>query len=109
MERYIDLDAPDDVVGIVALRKIHAEGPKRHQMGVLLDKEDRVGSFDLRSQISVDGKTVGSITAHAWSPRLARNIGIALIDRSVQPGMVVSISLPDGEKTTGEITDLPFL
>ena len=30
MGKYIDLDVPDDVTGIAALRRVKAEGPKRH-------------------------------------------------------------------------------
>ena len=36
--KYIDLHVPDDVIGIAALRRIHAQGPRRHQLGVLLDE-----------------------------------------------------------------------
>jgi len=35
--KYIDLDVNDDVVGIGALRRIKAEGTKRHRLGVMLD------------------------------------------------------------------------
>ena len=35
MSKYVDLHVPDDTVGIQALRKIAAEGPKRHQLGVI--------------------------------------------------------------------------
>ena len=35
--RFVDLEVPDDVVGIAALRRIAAEGPARHQLGVVLD------------------------------------------------------------------------
>lgn len=41
MGAYVDLAVPDDVVGIKALRRIHAEGPKRHQLGVILEGETR--------------------------------------------------------------------
>ena len=34
--RYVDLDAPDEVLSIAALREIHASGVTRHQVGVNL-------------------------------------------------------------------------
>lgn len=37
MGRYIDLDVADDTVGLAALRKIKSEGPKRHQLGIVLE------------------------------------------------------------------------
>ena len=38
VDKYIDLDIADDV-GIQALRRIKAEGIKRHQLGVILDDD----------------------------------------------------------------------
>ena len=35
--KYIDLHVADDVIGVQALRRIHAEGPRRQQLGVKLD------------------------------------------------------------------------
>jgi glycine cleavage system aminomethyltransferase T len=37
--KYVDLDVDDDVVGIKALRRIHKEGIKRHQLGLILEGE----------------------------------------------------------------------
>ena len=37
MGKYVDLHVPDDTIGIDALRRIADEGPKRHQLGVVLD------------------------------------------------------------------------
>lgn len=109
MERYIDLDAPDDVVGIQALRDLHAAGIKRHQLGVLFDFTDKFGLYDKASEVKINGKVCGSVTAHAWSPRLNRNIGIALLERTVSPGDKVDITLPDGQQTSGILCELPFV
>jgi len=109
MERYVDLDAPDDVIGIQALRRLHKEGIKRHQLGVLFDYNEKFGLFDRSSVISMNGTVCGAVTAHTWSPRLEQNIGLALIDRSAVVGDKVSITLPDGIETTGKLCDLPFI
>ena len=34
---YVDLDVDDNVIGIEALRRIAAEGPRRHQLGLVLE------------------------------------------------------------------------
>ena len=34
--KYVDLDLHNAVVGLQALRKIHAKGVERHQLGVVL-------------------------------------------------------------------------
>ncbi len=109
MGRYIDLDAPDDVIGIQALRELHAAGIKRHQLGVLFDYTEKFGLYDKSSAVFVDGKSCGVVTAHAWSPRLGRNIGIGLLDTRVNPGDKVSITLPDGQETSGELCKLPIV
>jgi aminomethyltransferase len=109
LARYIDLDAPDDVIGIQALREIHARGVARHQLGVYIDYPEKLGYIDRFSKVITAGEVIGKITAHAWSPRLERNIGLCLVAVKVTPGDKVTIELPDGETVSGELTDLPFL
>jgi len=55
-----------------------------------------------------DGKEVGHVTSSAWSPRLQTVIGLGYIRRGNQePGTVLQLDL-DSEKTTAEVTSLPF-
>ena len=109
MERYVHLDAPDDVVGIQALRRIAEAGPLRHQMGVEIDVDGQLGGLDLWSQVIRDGTQIGHVTAHTWSPRLERNIGLALISSETVAGDEVQILLPDGRAAAGRVRELPFL
>ncbi|MEM8698047.1 MAG: glycine cleavage T C-terminal barrel domain-containing protein, partial [Pseudomonadota bacterium] len=109
MERYVHLDAPEDVVGIQALRRISDAGPARHQMGVEIDIEGKLSGIDLWSQVIEGNVLLGHVTAHSWSPRLERNIGLALVDRSLMPGAKVEIAFGDGRRAEGTICDLPFL
>ena len=109
MGRYVHLDAPDDAIGIRALREIHAHGAKRQQLGVVLDHGDRMSLFDLHSQVFRGDTPVGQMTTNAWSPRLEKNIGICLIWSGVVPGDTVTIELPTGKRIGGEMRELPFL
>ena len=109
MGRFVDLDSPDDTVGIQALRLIKAEGPKRHQLGVRITLDGQLGYYDRKGLIRRDGETVGHLTATTFSPRLEQNIGLALISRSVSAGETVELDLPDGQIATGETCKLPFL
>ena len=109
MERYVDLDAPDDVVGIEALRRIWRDGPVRHQTGIALDLDGRLEPTDRWSEVARDGEPIGHITAHAWSPRLETNIGLCLIGRDHGPGTRVQATLHDGRRAEGELRALPFL
>jgi glycine cleavage system aminomethyltransferase T len=106
--KYVDLDVPDDVVGIQALRRIKADGIKRHQLGVILEG-GRPAPLGFRLEdISHNGVKVGKITNCVWSPRLKANIGFALISSSVMAGENVSIHRATG-LTSAKLVELPFL
>lgn len=109
MGRYVNLDVPDDTVGIAALRRIKAEGPKRHQLGVVLDHKEKIFAYDRRSTVAKGGAPLGQVTSHAWSPRLDANIGLCLVSREVSPGDTVDVVLPDGTPCQGEMRKLPFV
>lgn len=109
MGRYVDVNCPDDVVGIQALRRIKAEGPLRHQLGLKLDLEGALAPTDRCSDIAKNGTGVGMMTAQAWSPRLEMNIGLCLISREFGPGDVVDITLQDGRVCEAELVKLPFI
>ena len=109
MSRFVDLDAPDDVLSIRALRDIHAQGPKRHQLGVLLGDDAPYPITDLWYTVESGTTTLGVVTATAWSPRIGRNIGLALVSRAAGPGHRVEVTLPDGRRIDGQLCELPFL
>ena len=109
LSRYVDLDAPDDVVGIDALRRIHAAGVKRHQLGVRLDTPAPLEQTPHREPVLADGERVGVVTAVAWSPRLDCNIGLCLLDRAVDEGTLVTVERLDGTRHAGELAGLPFV
>ncbi len=106
--RYVDLDLADDVVGIAALRRIHAAGPTRHQLGIMLEAEERMEPHAIWYDIMSDGRKVGDMTAGVWSYRLKRNIGYALISRDHGPGERIEVS-KDGAAIPASLTGLPFL
>jgi aminomethyltransferase len=108
LEKYVDLDVADDTIGIHALRRVKAEGVRRHQLGVLLDGTEPTSFGFLWHAIYRDGRKVGDLTNCAWSYRLKRNIGFALIDVSCRPGDTVEIR-KDGHPVTGRLQELPFL
>ena len=106
---YIDLNVPDDVIGIQALRRIHAEGPKRHQLGLVLDGETPDPLGFRWEDITVDEQKVGDMTNCVWSPRMSKNIGYALISRSCTIGDTVTLSRSGGRKVQARLVDMPFL
>lgn len=105
---FVDLDVPDDVVGIEALRRIARDGPARHLLGVVLEGEEpRAPGFTWKA-ILADGAKVGSMTNGVWSPRMRQNIGYALVSVGMQPGQRVEV-MHGGDAVPGRLCDLPFL
>lgn len=108
LEKYVDLNVPDDVVGIQALRKIKQEGVMRHQLGLILEGEKPAPLGFHREDIFYDGKRVGMMTNCVWSPRMKSNIGYALISIAVKQGMTVQINRASGV-VNARLVLLPFL
>jgi glycine cleavage system aminomethyltransferase T len=108
MERYVDLNVPDDTVGIQALRRIKTEGPVRQQLGLVLDGDMPSGSAFTWFDILRDGRKIGDMTNIIWSYRMKKNIGFALVSTAAQPGDIVEIQ-KDGRKIGGALTRLPFI
>lgn len=108
LEKYVDLDVPDDVVGIKALRRIKAEGVKRHQLGIILDERgpDPLGMS--REVIEVNGRPMGLMTNCTWSYRMKANIGYALISADVPAGSTVTVRRSRGP-VSARLVELPFL
>lgn len=107
MGRYVDLNVPDDVIGIEVLRKVAAEGPKRHQLGIVLDGEEPKPSHARWCPVLKDGSKVGDMTNGTWSYKLERNIGFGLLSVSCVVGDRVSVEI-GGNLVGGLVTDLPF-
>ncbi len=108
MEKYVDLDVPDDVIGIGALRRIHAAGPRRHQLGVVLEGAEPTALGFHWHAILKNGRRVGDLTNCVWSYRLRRNIGFALISRDCAAGDRVEVQ-KEGRLLAGTLQALPFL
>ncbi|TIO52156.1 MAG: glycine cleavage system protein T [Mesorhizobium sp.] len=106
--KYVDLGVPDDVVGIGALRKIEAEGPKRHQLGLILDASMPVPFGFKREDITFESTKVGVMTNCTWSPRMKANIGYALISTAVKAGTTVTVNRENGSMAA-RLVELPFL
>lgn len=106
--QYVDLHLDDEVVGIQALRRIHAEGVRRRQMGIILDDETPEKGHAVWFDVHRNGEIIGSMTNGIWSPRLARNIGFVLVPASCQVGDRVSVSKA-GKDCPGTLCELPFI
>lgn len=107
MGKYVDLTVPDDTIGIQALRRIAAEGPKRHSLGIVLDAVDPVEASFSWDPIFVNGQKVGDLTNRAFSIGLKKNIGFALISVQCQTGDRVEAAI-NGKSESGTLVEVPF-
>ena len=108
LDRYVDLDVCDDVVGIKALRQIHADGVARHQLGVILDDSAPGPGHAVWYDVMSAGKKIGSMTNGGWSPKLERFIGFVLISRDFSIGDTIDVG-KNGSLIPGTLCDLPFV
>ncbi len=105
--RFVDLDVPDDVIGIEALRRIAADGPTRHQLGVVMAGDDPRPGHDRWYDVVAAGRKVGSLTNGTWSYKLDRNIGFGLVSVDCRIGDEVQIAKGD-TLIDARLTPLPF-
>lgn len=107
MGRYVDLDVPDDVIGIKALRRVAAEGPRRHQLGIVLDGDDPQPIHSQWYEVIREGQRVGHMTNGTWSYLMERNIGFGLLSVDCAIGDRIHIE-KSGVTVGGTVTDIPF-
>jgi aminomethyltransferase len=110
----VDLDQESDFVGKAALKRIKDEGISRLLVGLEMDGTP-LGSYNDGSMVDpfpvmgADGTPVGQVTSACFSPRLVRNIGLAMLDIGhTALGTEVQVSTPTGQRA-GTVVDKPFV
>ena len=79
MDRLVDLDMEADFVSKAALTRIHQQGVSQLQVGLEFDGPPITGSNDEHWPILIDGRQVGHVTSAVYSPRLEKNIALAMV------------------------------
>ena len=108
LDRFVDLDVPDDTIGIEALRRIKAEGITRHQLGIVLEGDKPAPMGARREEVFLDGRRIGMMTNCMWSFRLKANIGFVLVDTAAKAGQTVTVARPGGP-AEGRLSEIPFI
>ncbi|NKB75463.1 MAG: glycine cleavage system protein T [Gammaproteobacteria bacterium] len=80
--RLVDLNMAAEFIGKSALQKIHDIGVARKQVGLIIEGPPLKGPNTRFWGIVKDGKTVGSVTSAVYSPRLKKNIALAMVSKS---------------------------
>ncbi len=80
LERLVSLDSDIEFIGKAALKKIKAEGIKRKQVGLEINCEPLSGPNTTFWSIKKDNNKIGKVTSAVYSPRLKKNIALAMIN-----------------------------
>lgn len=108
MGKFMNLDQDVDFVGKDALKKIAAEGPKRRFCGVIMDGENLTSTNAHRWDIMQNGEYVGFASAAAYSPRLDKNISVALMTTEAADSEGGLVVMSDSGPRNAVPTSLPF-
>jgi len=82
LEKFIDIDKDFDFIGKEALLEIKKEGIKRKLVGVEIDGEPMSGPNTTFWKIEDNNIAVGKVTSAVYSPRLEKNIALAMIEKT---------------------------
>ena len=80
LDRLVNLDSEINFIGKNALKKIKGRGISRKQVGLVIECEPLSGPNTTFWPIKKDGKQIGKVTSAVYSPRLKKNIALAMID-----------------------------
>ena len=81
LDKFIDIDQDFDFVGKEALLAIKKEGVKRQLVGIEIDGEPMSGPNTRFWTIKTNDKAIGKVTSAVYSPRLEKNIALAMIEK----------------------------
>lgn len=107
-DRLVNLDMEADFIGKAALRRIKEEGVSRQQVGLIIDCDPMKGPNTTFWAINKDGTNIGKVTSAVFSPRLERNIALAMVAADCAViGSEVEVITPSGP-TRATVVERPF-
>ncbi len=107
-DRLVNLETDIDFIGKEALKKIKQNGIKRKQVGLIIDCDPLSGPNTTFWPIEKDGKIIGKVTSAVYSPRLKKNIALAMIEINYSElGNQLDVQTHEG-KYSATIVEKPF-
>jgi glycine cleavage system aminomethyltransferase T len=109
----VDLEQKADFIGKEALARIKDEGPRRKLAGVEISG-DSLGAYNDGSMIDFfpvrrGGEVVGRVTSACHSPRLAKNIGYAMVPVELaELGTELEVEV-GGATRQATVVQMPFI
>jgi glycine cleavage system aminomethyltransferase T len=107
-DRLVSLDNDIEFIGKAALKKIKAEGIKRKQIGLEINCEPLSGPNTTFWSIKKDDNEIGKVTSAVYSPRLKKNIALAIVNiKNSEIGTDLKVETNKGI-FTAKIVEKPF-
>ena len=108
LDRLVSLNTNVNFVGKNSLKKIKENGIKRKQVGLILDCEPLEGPNTTFWKIYKNKNEVGKVTSAVYSPRLKKNIALAMISiEETDIGNVLDVETPFS-KIKATVVNKPF-
>ncbi len=108
LDRLVSLDSDIEFIGKAALKKIKANGIKRKQVGLEINCEPLSGPNTTFWSIKKDNNEIGKVTSAVYSPRLKKNIALAMINiENSKIGTNLEVNTDKGN-FEGIIVEKPF-
>ena len=108
LERLVSLDSDINFIGKKALIEIQKKGIKRQQIGLEIEGDSLTGPNTIFWEIFCDDKIIGKVTSAVFSPRLEKNIALAMVDKNfTKKGLKLSVEI-NGVLRDAIIVEKPF-
>ena len=108
LERLVSLDSDINFIGKKALIEIQKKGIKRQQIGLEIEGDSLTGPNTIFWEIFCDDKIIGKVTSAVFSPRLEKNIALAMVDKNyTEIGMKLLVEI-NGVLRDAIIVEKPF-
>ena len=109
LERLVDRDKQASWIGRDALLRIRNEGVRRKLAGIEIEG-GRIEFNAAKWPVSAGGKVVGRVTSAIWSPRLAKNIGYAMLPASLAALQTkLTVNIPGAGERGATVVPMPFI
>ena len=107
-DRLVSLDNDIEFIGKAALKKIKATGIKRKQVGLEINCEPLSGPNTTFWSIKKNNNKIGKVTSAVYSPRLKKNIALAIINiENSKIGTKLDVETHEG-KFKATVVEKPF-
>ena len=108
LDRLVALDVPHRFIGKSALQRIKQSGVTRKQVGLVIDGEPFTGPNTTFWPVEADGQVVGKVTSAVYSPRLQKNIALAMVGAgSADIGTSLTVETATGVRAAA-VVEKPF-